>query len=1133
MPHDIIDNREIYLIDKIKETLPGSQAARFAVGYFFLSGLEAVADQLHNVRELRLLIGNTSNRETIEQIAEGYRRLDQVRAAVEAQTHPTFAERQHARDVTAANIGQAAALLEQTPEAERLVGVLVRLIEEGRLKVRVYTKGRLHAKAYIFDYAPLFDAQGQPASRPERGIAIVGSSNFTLSGVSLNTELNVMAPGNANHAELTAWFERLWDEAEDFEASLMQELRRAWPLAQVTPYEIYLKVLYEMVHEQLEGAEAEATLWRDDIAAVLTEFQAQAVRQAAHIIQRYGGCFVADVVGLGKSYIGAAIVKHFVRRHLARPLIICPAPLVEMWEHYNQVYQLNARVLSMGLLQENAAHGADWMAYDGRYQDRDFVLVDESHNFRNPHSQRYQVLHSFLGTGERRCCFLTATPRNKTVWDLYHQLKLFHQDDLTDLPIDPPNLRAFFKAVEAGERRLPDLLAHLLIRRTRAHILRWYGYDETTGARVDPHACAPYLTGERRAYILVGGRRQFFPQRVLETIEYSIEATYQGLYERLRACLSAGDDGQGLKFARYGLWHYVKPAKRRRKPYAELQRAGANLRGLMRVMLFKRFESSVHAFRETLQRMVHAHHAFLAALDHGIVPAGEEAQQVLHRADIEEERAFLESLTRIGQRYNAADFDVAALRADVEADLRSLSEMLALVQPITPDRDAKLQTLKARLAAPALREGKVLIFTQYADTAQYLYDNLAASPSPSPVGEGRGEGAAGEGRGAGIEVIYSQDKNKSTIVTRFAPKANADADVADADVADADVADADVRAQQGILAGVAEIDTLIATDVLSEGLNLQDCDKVINYDLHWNPVRLIQRFGRVDRIGSEHDRVYAYNFLPETALDANLGLHETLARRIAEIHATIGEDAAILDPEESVNPEAMYAIYAQEHVDPYEDVDETDYLDLNEAEALIQQIREDDPALYERVVALRDGVRCGRQAGQSGAVVLCRAGHYRQLYWVDAQGHILSRDVARILTLLKCDPQTPAEPLSVDHGDTVTRVKRRFEQEIRNRRAEREHTLALTQAQHYVLAELRMAYADAHDTDNVRPQIAILEQAFRQPLNRGSLQKALRTLRSQQLTGAALVAALTELYHLHGLDVLRDRPPPPTGRRGR
>ncbi len=344
------------------------------MGYFFLSGLEAMADQLSNVRELRLLIGNTSNRETIEQIAEGYRRLEQVRRAAEDLAYPTGVAETRMVETTAANVGQAAALMDQTDQAEQLVGVLVRLIEEGRLKVRVYTKGRLHAKAYIFDYGPIFDAQGNPLPREERGIGIAG--------VTSNTELNVLVHGNANHAALSRWFEELWDEAQGFEAHLMRELRQSWPLAQVTPYEVYLKALYELVRDQLEGAEAEAFLWRDDITAVLTEFQEQAVRQATQMIRRYNGCFVADVVGLGKSYIGSAIIKHFERCDRARPLIICPASLVEMWEHYNEAYHLNARVLSMGRLREDDLHGPEWMLHDDRYRYRDFVLVDESHNFR-------------------------------------------------------------------------------------------------------------------------------------------------------------------------------------------------------------------------------------------------------------------------------------------------------------------------------------------------------------------------------------------------------------------------------------------------------------------------------------------------------------------------------------------------------------------------------------------------------------------------------------------------------------------------------------------------------------------------------------------------------------------------------
>ena len=160
-------------------------------------------------------------------------------------------------------------------------------------------------------------------------------------------------------------------------------------------------------------------------------------------------------------------------------------------------------------------------------------LIDESHNFRHPDTQRYKVVEAFLATG-RRCCFLTATPRNKSAWDVYHQIKLFHQDDKTDLPVTPPDLKEYFKLVEKGERKLPDLLANILIRRTRNHILRWYGFDAETHQPVDPSSFKDYLDGKRRAYVMVAGRHQFFPKRELETIEYSIEETYQGLYQELR-----------------------------------------------------------------------------------------------------------------------------------------------------------------------------------------------------------------------------------------------------------------------------------------------------------------------------------------------------------------------------------------------------------------------------------------------------------------------------------------------------------------------------------------------------------------------------------------------------------------------
>ena len=516
----------------------------------------------------------------------------------------------------------------------------------------------------------------------------------------------------------------------------------------------------------------------------------------------------------------------------------------------------------------------------------------------------------------------------------------------------------------------------------------------------------------------------------------------------------------------------------------ELQRAGANLRGLMRIMLFKRFESSVHAFRETVRRLLRIHRQFLSALEQGIVPAGEEAQRLLYESDQDEEQALMDVLAQVSGRYGLEDFNLDGLRRDIDQDVRVLEEILVLVEPVTSEQDAKLQTLKAWLARPPLNQGKRLIFTQYADTAQYLYDNLVAGIQSSDV-----DGT--------IEVIYSRLKSKAHIVGRFAPRANP---------------------QHRPPEGTPEIDTLIATDVLSEGLNLQDCDKVINYDLHWNPVRLIQRFGRIDRIGTEHDVIYAYNFLPETELEKNLGLQEKLAQRIREIHETIGEDAAILNPGEQLNPEAMYTIYTQGEVGRYEEDEVDDFVDLNEAEEIIRQLREDQPELYQRVTGLRDGIRCGWRTDRRGAMVLCRAGHYRQLYLMDEEGEIITRDVPYILRLLRCEPDTPAEPLPAGYNRVVMGVKRHFEEEVRARRAEREHTVSLTRAQRYVLRELRLLFSQTQD-DDLRGQIAALEAAFRQPTPRPALRNELNRIQRERMVGTPLLESLSQIYHLYGLEM--------------
>jgi len=1074
---DIIDNQSQKLTEVIQQFLVDSHRAHMAVGYFFISGLGAVADSLDEIEEWRLLIGDTSNRHTIEQLVEATQSLDDTQKALERETYPTMFEITRRQQKAQVSVETSLARMSQGDDNESLIDLLIQLMQEERLKVKVFTRGRLHAKAYIFDYFP---------GRFEDGIAVIGSSNFTLAGLTSNTELNVVVHGNDNHEALLDWFETLWNQAQDFNPNLMHALNHSWAKEAVTPYEIYLKSLYELVRNRLDHEDMLDPFWQTEIMAVLTDFQKNAVKRAAQIIREFGGAFVSDVVGLGKSYIGSAIIKHFQRYEHARPLILCPASLVDMWEHYNEAYRLDARVLSIGMLYLDPDDpDSNLLLDDERYRDRDFILVDESHNFRNQDTQRYRILQQYLNYRDKKCVFLTATPYNRSVWDIYHQIKLFHLSEVTSIPIDPPILRNFFRLVETRERRMAELLSQVMVRRTRMDVLRWYGYDEETGEHVDPFAFEPYRTGEKRAYILVGGEQQFFPERQLQTIQYNIDETYEGLYDRLRGYLGRGSGGEmesdeHLTYARYGLWHYVHREKQEQKPYDELERAGVNLRGLMRVALFKRLESSVYAFRKTIEKMLGTHQAFLAAVRKDLIPAGEKASDILEEADRYEEVDLMEALDAVTGRYDADDFDLDRLKEDLECDIAILSHMHALVVPITAEQDDKLQTLKERLfeGDEPLASEKCLVFTQYADTAKYLHQHLNPENDPR------------------IEVIYGTGKNKMLVSRRFSPNANP---------------------QVHVPANQSDIDLLIATDVMSEGLNLQDCDRVINYDLHWNPVRLIQRFGRIDRIGSKHDHIYGFNFLPEAGLEAGLGLTEVLKHRISEINAILGGDSAILSPKEQLQTEAFIAIYRGENIQQFEDVDTDELVDLVEAEELIRQIQNTDPDLFDRITSLSDGVRSARTDILDGAIVHCKAGQYQQLYHVNVDGEIVQRNLAQILALLKCEPDI--QPLNIlsGHNTLISDVLKKFRHEVDEIRSEMKVATPMTNAQTYIIQHLTM-YAHTIRDDNAITRIGILSEYIKQPPTY-LIKRELSQIQRASLEGRDLVDTVERLVERYDMAV--------------
>ncbi len=1082
MPHDIIDNRHEKLLEHVNLILDETERARFAVGYFFLSGFEGIAEPLQNVTELRLLIGNTSTRETIEQLAEGYQQLRSVEETIQSNRYLKSTEHKARAQETTQNLRACIETMPQLDTSERFIKTLVDLIASGQLKVKVYTKERLHAKAYIFDYKD---------NKYESGISIVGSSNLTLAGLTSNTELNVVVHGKANQEQLRNWFDELWDESEEFAAALMEELKTSWALALVRPYDIYMKTIYELVKESIEADEGIDVSSSDELLEQLTDFQQVAVSQAIKLINEYGGVFISDVVGLGKSYIGSAIIKHFEVSEAARPLILCPPGLIPMWREYNATYRLHAEILSTGLLSSGAEDARQRLFEDIRYRQCDFVLIDESHHFRNANTQRYRILQEFLASGAKKCCLLTATPRNKSAWDIYHQLKLFHITDETQLPLEESNLRQYFRMIEAGESCLTKLLQHILIRRTRNHILRWYGYDAETDEPVDATQFGDYLHRQRRAYVRVGGAKQFFPKRCLKTIEYSIEETYQGLYQRIREYIGTTEATTvpQLSYARYGLWHYVKREKQGLSPYQDLQSAGRNLRGLMRILLFKRFESSVYAFKTTISRFHNVHVEFLSALENGVVPAGDGAQKILYEAATAEETdltaeeqdisTVLDQLRETSEQYKIRDFNVTRLRAAIKHDIEILAEILESVRSITPAQDAKLQTLKKQLENPPLHGKKRLIFTQYIDTALYLSENLTDSNT---------------------EVIHSNKKTKKPhVVGLFSPKSNG----------------------YKLKPGENEINTLITTDVLAEGLNLQDCGMLINYDLHWNPVRLIQRFGRIDRIGSRFDEIHGFNFLPELGIERNLGLREKLTHRIQEIHDTIGEDAAILDNTEQLNESTMYAIYEQngEELSSFEETEEASF-GLSEAEEMLRQLKRQNPDEYQRIADLRDGIRTGIPAEIEGTYVFCRSQQNKHLVLFDENGIELTTDISEMLRYLECAPELPGEPIPPTHNALVTKTQKQFAARIRAMKTlfPKQH---LTRAQKYILNQLKILANT--ETDKA---IGYLEQAFRAHPTE-ALKREINRIYRDKITSSPLLTELKNLYQRYNLTAVVNRPANP------
>ena len=755
-------------------------------------------------------------------------------------------------------------------ETRSAVEELLADLGTGRVQVRRYTKRFLHGKAFI-----LSDEEG----------LISGSSNFTAAGLTSNLELNLGNYQPSAWRSVKDWFEALWDEAEEYDLSEIYKDRfTAYP-----PYLIYLKALWQRYGKELED-EAEITGGRIQ----LTGFQKDGVLRARRILDELNGVIVADSVGLGKSFIAAEIFMEVIERRRQRALLIAPAQLRDgMWARFAQKYQSGIEVISIDQLATEAQLGEG----DGSYlsadiKDYSLIVVDEAHAFRNPDTKRARALRRLLrGDPPKKVVLLTATPVNNSLWDLYDLLTFFVHHDAVFAEQGIPSLRARFQEASRidpytlSPELLFDVIDETTVRRTRSHVMRHYPGDH-------------FKDGDGNEIAIR------FPEPKVRSATYDLSSILPSYFERFAHLLDP-ENPEGLKLARYQPGLYLPEGPDGNE---------ITMAGLIRSGLLKRFESSVHAFRTTLGRMILGHEEFLRALEHGYIPTSRDLE-VLRDTDTDEawEEVFED------HDIERAPANTERLKAAVESDLRILEELLETAAPIEARQDPKLKLLErelVRIAKEAHRDRlsdnderqrrKVLVFSYFADTIGWVRDHLEQALATNH------ELASYRGRIAVVAGAEAEKGERSRAVFGFAP----------------------ISTEAPPSQSEDRFDILLTTDVLAEGMNLQQAGRIINYDLPWNPMRLVQRHGRIDRIGSPHEQVELTCIFPDRELDELLTLEERIRTKLAQAAASIGLDQIVF-------PGAQIA----DHV----------YADDREE---IDRLRREDPSLFAA------GGEVGAQSGE-------------------------------------------------------------------------------------------------------------------------------------------------------------------------
>jgi superfamily II DNA or RNA helicase/HKD family nuclease len=911
------------------------------VGYFYTSGFYAIYKSLENTEKIRILIGISTSQQTYDLMTQAKNNQQQTLQFSHAETKQAYEEL----------VEQEMENSEDKREVEEGVFKFIEWIKKGKLEIRAYPSQNIHAKLYIMTFA-----EGDR----DVGRVITGSSNFTYSGLVDNLEFNVELKNRADYEFAREKFEELWKNAVDVSEKYIQTIQqKTWLNPDVTPYQLYLKFLYEYFKDEL--SQTDETFFKylpHDFKKL--EYQEQAVLNAKKILEEYGGVFISDVVGLGKTYISAMLASQID----GRTLVIAPPVLLDKtnpgsWPNVFSDFRVPADFESIGKLDEVLRRGTE------KYKN---IIIDEAHRFRTETNVTYEKLAEICRG--KRVILVTATPYNNSPKDILSQIKLFQKARRSTIP-NLPDLEDFFNGLDRKLKKLDrqsnyseyirivkenakeireKVLKYLMVRRTRTEIAKYFATD---------------LAQQNLKFPDIDDPKPLF---------YQLNEEEDKIFNTTIELIS-----KKFTYARYTplLPKYYKGSIDQLEEQSQ-----KNMGRFMKILLVKRLESSFFAFKKSIERFIYSYEVFINEFKNGYVYISKKyANKIFEYLENDDDEA-IQRLIDEGkaERYDSKDFTEDFLK-DLENDLNILKDIQSLWQKIK--RDPKLLTFLDELQKNQILKNKLIVFTESKETAEYLAANINKKFGDITLCFTGGSGEA------------TRDK----VIENFDAKARHPKD--------------DYR-------------ILVSTEVLSEGVNLHRSNVVVNYDIPWNPTRMMQRVGRINRVDTPFDRIYTFNFFPTKQSNDQIKLKEAAEVKINAFLTLLGGDAALLTEGEPVDSHELFNRLISKKTLIGEDENEESELKYLQ---VIKNVRDTNPDLFEKIKNLPKKVRTAKKAfeQQGSLVTYFRRDKVQKFFMADESPVARELDFMSAARILESTIEDTKQKLPEIFFDLLDKNKEAFE----------------------------------------------------------------------------------------------------------